>query len=208
MRSISYAVTFAVVSGLSGCATMDEDECRTADWRTIGYEDGVAGYAGDRIGEHREACAEHGVAPDLAAYLSGRDEGLREYCRPQNGFRVGSSGDGYSGSCPADLESEFMAAYDSGRHLHTLQSRVSNAHNQLDSKRRDLNKTEDDIVKNSALAIASDATAEERAAAIIDVKQLAERVGRLKSEIRQLERDCVVYERDLEDYRAGLGDGI
>jgi hypothetical protein len=28
---------------LGGCAGMDAEECRTADWRAIGYEDGVQG---------------------------------------------------------------------------------------------------------------------------------------------------------------------
>jgi hypothetical protein len=29
---------------LAACSTtMNKDECRTVDWRTVGYEDGVAG---------------------------------------------------------------------------------------------------------------------------------------------------------------------
>lgn len=64
--------------------------------------------------------------------------------------------------------------------------------------------TESDIVVRSAMEISSDATKEERAQAVVDVKHLGERVGRLKSEIRQLEVDRVHCERDLEDYRATL----
>ncbi|HNR23202.1 MAG TPA: DUF2799 domain-containing protein [Steroidobacteraceae bacterium] len=69
---------------------MSGNECRTVDWRTIGYEDGVAGHSGDRVAQHRRACAKHGVTPDLAQYQDGRSEGLREYCQPSNGFRVGA----------------------------------------------------------------------------------------------------------------------
>jgi hypothetical protein len=68
---------------VSGCASMDEDECRVADWRAIGYEDGVRGVAASHIGERREACAEHGIAPDFAAYRQGRDEGLLALTRKQ-----------------------------------------------------------------------------------------------------------------------------
>ena len=46
------------------------------DWRTVGYQDGVNGFAGDRIGRYRNACSEHGVTPDLTQYQAGRDQGL------------------------------------------------------------------------------------------------------------------------------------
>jgi hypothetical protein len=181
---------------------MDKEECLTVDWRTIGFEDGAAGYPGDRIARHRKACAEHGVAPDLTLYQQGRAEGLQEYCRPANGYRLGAQGGSYGGVCPVELEGEFLSAYDSGRHLYTLESRVANTTHQLDSKRRELNRAEDDVVKKSALAISSDANGEQRAQAVVDLKQLAERIGRLKVEIRELEEDRVQYERDLQDYRA------
>ncbi|HEX2493114.1 MAG TPA: DUF2799 domain-containing protein [Steroidobacter sp.] len=185
----------------SGCASMNQDECRAADWRTIGFEDGVAGRSGDRIAQYRKACAKHGVAPDLTLYQGGREEGLREYCRPANGFRLGAQGGGYGGICPADLDDAFVSAYESGRQLYTLQTRVSNAVYQLDAKRHELHGAEEDIVKRSALAISSDATAEERAQAVVEVKRLSEHVGRLKTEIRQLEEDRVRYEHDLENYQ-------
>lgn len=192
------------LAAVSGCATMDESECLTSDWRTIGYEDGVAGYSGERIGQHRKACAKHGVAPDLTAYQDGRNAGLREYCQPANGFRVGARGAGYSGICPAELDGAFVSAYESGRHLYTLQTRASNASSQLEQKRRELNRVEEEIVRAGAAVIRNDSTGEERAEALVDTKQLAERAGRLKAEIRQLEKDSVRYQRELEDYRATL----
>jgi hypothetical protein len=71
---------------------MSREECAALDWRTLGYEDGVRGATGDRIGEHRTACAEYGVRPDLDAYRAGRDSGLREFCREANGYRIGLAG--------------------------------------------------------------------------------------------------------------------
>ena len=96
MRSATIGM-LAVVALLGGCATMSESECLTVDWQTVGFEDGVAGYSGDRIGQHRKACAKHGVSPDLVGYQRGREAGLREYCQPANGFRVGSHGGSYAG---------------------------------------------------------------------------------------------------------------
>lgn len=203
-QSIARTGAAALLLAISGCATMDREECLTVDWRTVGFEDGVAGHSADRIGEHRKACAKHGVAPDLTEYQEGRAEGLREYCIPSNGFRVGAQGGGYSGICPSDLEPAFADAYHSGRQLYTLESRLSNVSYQLDSRRDQLRSAESDIVTRSARAISSDATTEERAQAVVDVKHLGERVGQLKSEIRQLEEERVHCERDLQDYRATL----
>lgn len=202
MKALSLLIVAAVFLG--GCASMNEAECVTVDWRTVGYEDGVAGFTGDRIAQHRKACAKHGVSPDLSAYQTGREEGLREFCQPANGFRVGSRGASYAGVCPADLDFEFRTAYDSGRRLNMLENRVSSAHERLSSKRREVDRLEDEIVRKAALIVSSDSTGEQRAQALVDTKQLAERTGRLKSEIAQLEQDRLQYERELEDYRATL----
>ena len=62
MRTITCLVTVTTLL-LTACSTsMTKDECQTVDWRTVGYEDGVAGRPGDRIARHRKACAEHGGA--------------------------------------------------------------------------------------------------------------------------------------------------
>ncbi|MFU8822501.1 MAG: DUF2799 domain-containing protein [Gammaproteobacteria bacterium] len=53
---------------LAGCASISEDECRAIDWRTVGYEDGATGQGVERLSSRRQACARHGVVPDLDAY--------------------------------------------------------------------------------------------------------------------------------------------
>ena len=123
-----YRVSAMTMLGLllAACSssTMNRDECMAVDWRTVGYEDGVAGRAGDRIGEHRKACAEYGVTPNLAAYQAGRAEGLREYCQPHNGYRYGAEGRAYYGACPADLAQPFVEAYDAGHELYVRERRL------------------------------------------------------------------------------------
>jgi len=54
--------------GLNGCATLNEKECINGDWRTIGLEDGLRGEKANRIGQHREACAEYAIKIDIDAY--------------------------------------------------------------------------------------------------------------------------------------------
>ena len=78
--------TCVLLALLAGCASLDKDECRTADWYAVGLEDGARGRALDRLGDHRRACAEHGVTPHTERYLAGRSEGLRSFCTYERGF--------------------------------------------------------------------------------------------------------------------------
>jgi hypothetical protein len=195
------AVTLLLLA--TACSSsMSKEECRTVDWRTVGYEDGVAGRAGDRIGEHRRACAEYGVRPDLAAYQAGRTQGLREYCQPHNGYRYGAEGRAYFGACPADLAPAFVEAYDAGHELYVREQRVIDTDASIAYKRREIARLEDSIA-NAGLTVIDDAsTTADRTQAVLDTKQRAERIGRLKSEIAQLQKDRVRYARELETYRA------
>jgi hypothetical protein len=202
MRTTRLALTISLLA-LAGCsATMSRDECKAVDWRTVGYEDGVAGQPGDRIGQHRKACAEYGVAPDLDAYQAGRTAGLREFCQPHNGYRSGVEGRSYYGSCPADLAPAFVEAYDAGRELYVRERRVIDTDNEIAWRRREIVRLEDRLANAGLTVIDDTATTEEKAQAVLDTKQRAERIGRLKAEIVQLERQRARYARELETYRA------
>lgn len=109
---------------LSGCATLDKDECRTADWYAVGLEDGARGRPVERLGEHRRACAKHGVAPNTERYIAGRNEGLRSYCTYEQGFSQGRAGRAHMGTCPKELAAGFSAGYQRGRELHDLHRRL------------------------------------------------------------------------------------
>ena len=194
----------AAVAALTGCNSMSSQECLSTDWRTVGYEDGVNGYSGDRIGRYRNACSEHGVTPDLGRYQSGREEGLREFCKPANGFRVGARGAGYSGVCPAELDESFVDAYQSGRQLYTLRSRVGSAQNELYSMRSELDQIDKDLVTVAARIVDPTLTTEARAQLVVDTKHMAERKGEIKARIPQVEGELALYQRELEDYRATL----
>ena len=108
---------------LAGCASLDQDECRTANWYAIGLEDGARGRALERLGDHRRACSEHGVALDADRYVAGRNEGLKSFCTFQNGYTQGRSGHGYAGACPPDAAKLFLAGHQRGRELYELHRR-------------------------------------------------------------------------------------
>ncbi|MCW8887666.1 MAG: DUF2799 domain-containing protein [Gammaproteobacteria bacterium] len=126
-----------VLPFLVSCATMSEDECRTADWQLIGFSDGTKGYAVSRISDHQKACAKVGVSPDLSAYKQGRDEGLLDYCRPATGYRLGARGGSFNAVCPVQLEAEFSEGYRYGKAIYLKKS-------ELNSLKRDLVKQQDE----------------------------------------------------------------
>ena len=116
------AVLLSLLAG--GCATLDKSECREADWKIIGLEDGAKGRPLDYIGNHRKACAEYGVTPDLANYKRGHASGLQRFCTADNGFSLGRVGGAYKNVCPSALSGGFLAGYDTGRQLHALSSDI------------------------------------------------------------------------------------
>jgi hypothetical protein len=150
-RSIACIAAMLCAALLSACATgMGRDECVTADWRTIGFEDGLRGFPADRIGAHRVACARHQVAPDLAAYTQGRDRGLVEYCQPRNGYRVGLHGSGYANVCPVATEAAFVDAYRWGRQIHDARADLRGTQARLRSAREGLVQADNAIASATA----------------------------------------------------------
>ena len=192
--------------GMSGCATMSGDECMTSDWSAIGYEDGSRGYTDDRLAKHRKACAKHGVTPDFAAYQSGRDQGLVQYCQPSRGFSVGANGGRYNGVCRVDLEPDFLDAYNAGYHLHTLRSNVSHANSDIYSKEHELKEIDEDVAQLEAALISDESTKEDRVLILADLKEHSERAGQLNTEIKDLYDYRARAEVELQHYQVVVAD--
>lgn len=197
-----FALCAVLLGACSSTATMGQNECSTVDWRTIGYEDGVVGSSGAQIGVHRRVCAKYGITPDLEAYRLGRAEGLREFCQPYNGYRAGITGAPYYDVCPADLAARFLAQYQAGHELYIHEQRVRDADARLNVKRAEIARLEDAAARSGVRAIKETSTMEQRVQSVLDARQYAERIGRLKAEVAQLERDRVLYAQELAAYRA------
>jgi len=181
----SMLVSFLFLLNMVSCATLNESECKTANWEIIGLEDGSKGKPTSFIGEHRQACSEYNVAPDLDAYLRGHRSGMRQFCTAQNGYQQGLRGNSFNQTCPADLSANFKNAYQKGYRLYQIGAEI----NQLKQQRH------------------SD---EERIAEIEDIKQIKEnellahntreyRRRELLSEIKDLERESESIHHNLEE---------
>lgn len=189
---------------LTGCASMDMAECQTADWETIGYQDGADGKPSESISRHRKACAKHNVTPVLATYLEGWNDGVLRYCTPQNGFNAGSGGRAYAGVCPREVEDAFLDAFGDGRELHTLRTSVRQIEHRISRDERRLAKIEEAVTHKEARLIASEGTTEERALLIADLRTLSEEKGQLEKAVLDMEYELGRAEVELEHYRSDI----
>lgn len=132
------ACLLAGLALLSGCATLNEDECKSADWRLIGFEDGAAGRPTAYLGKHREACAEYKITPNMDAYMRGHTEGLSQFCVPEKAYQLGISGRTYPTICPTELDGILSPAYNDGKAIYEVRSRIRQLQRLLTANRTEL----------------------------------------------------------------------
>jgi len=187
-RTLAACAASALAAALlGGCATgMGKDQCVAADWRTIGYEDGLHGLPADRIGAHRVACAKHQVTPNLAAYSEGRERGLREYCQPKNGFRAGINGSAYANVCSGAAEAAFIDSYRYGRQIHDARAELRGTHARLRDAREGVAQTEAAMTNVTAELVLPKLSIDRRAWLATELVRLTQQRSGLLSRIDQL----------------------
>ena len=192
------AAMLALLALLQGCATLDKDECKLADWRLIGFQDGVAGKSAARVGEYREDCAKHAVVPDLDAYRAGREEGLQQYCIASNGYRLGNAGRSFAAVCPTALEADFREAYNAGRKLYLARSTVNKTHSTIKQRKQTLTTLEDDRAQKLSALIADGLKADQRVMIIYELNELQQEMDSVEDEIVDLEHDLAKQQTRLD----------
>lgn len=166
-----------------GCATLSQNECNTADWRSIGLEDGSRGYPVNRVGAHRKACSEYGIQPDLEQYRLGHGEGVRIYCQPENGYQIGKRGDSLSSLCPDEMKSAFRAGYAAGKEIYSSNQAVKDAQKQLAITLDQLETVTADYHNQSDAIVTQGNNPEQRAALLAEIKSLMRQKSRLQREL-------------------------
>ena len=203
-----------ILLAVAGCGESEEDRqrrdqrqaeaCLATDWWALGFEDGVKGLRADQFGQYRRECAPHGVTANITLYLEGRDEGLLEYCKPQNGYRLGADGRRYANVCPPGMEGAFMDAHGDGYGLYERRAAVDNAAGRLNQARRRADDLELIIADQAAAMIAPDMLMEDRVNLGIQIKQLTQEKADLERSIPRMEADLNEAEYQLNDYRGYL----
>lgn len=73
------ALLFAMFALLSGCSSMSPEQCQTADWYRVGYQDGRSGNNPNILYEYIKDCREAGVTPNHVEWQDGFDKGTILY---------------------------------------------------------------------------------------------------------------------------------
>lgn len=195
---IGYLAVFALLLGLSGCASMDREQCQVADWRLVGYQDGVLGKTAARIGEYSKDCAGYAVVPDLDAWRAGRDEGLLQYCTQDNGFRLGQAGRGYNSVCPPPGDTAFRNGYQDGRAIYLARSQVSSTHSKIYKRRYEVDALEEDKHDKLSALVQDGLHSEQRVLLLYEIHEIDNEIDLVEHEIDDLERDLVVQQARLD----------
>ena len=126
----------ALLALLGACASLTKDECLTANWQNIGYNDGVRGRLESYISRHFDACSKVGITPDVQAWKSGRVQGLPLYCTPSNAYSVGRAGNDLNPVCPASQQRALFQSWDWGQEYYLITQQISNLEDEERTIRR------------------------------------------------------------------------
>jgi hypothetical protein len=110
----------------TGCASMSKDECKTANWETVGFSDGSQGSALSNIERHQKACAGI-VTPDFDAYTRGHKRGVEKYCIAGTGYNAGVRGRQQNSVCAGAQWPEYHAAYQYGMDIYNAKGSVKHS---------------------------------------------------------------------------------
>nr|WP_297348498.1 DUF2799 domain-containing protein [uncultured Glaciecola sp.] len=185
-------LTLTIMS-ISGCANMNQAECKTANWRAIGYEDGVAGARDSQFSQHRQECAEHGVTADINDYLDGHVEGTKKYCTQTNGFFLGKRGQNYNGNCTEALAPAFLNGLTDGKQIYSAQRAMDSADDALERLYARIENFEEVLLDKNNLMIADGLVRGER----LEIRQQIESL-----EIKMVELIDLIPEYQDEQSRA------
>ena len=194
---------FSLLAG--GCATLNESECRNADWRMIGMEDGTRGKLLSYIGRHRSACSKYDITPDLDAYTEGHAEGVKMYCTRQKGFEVGREGIQYNGVCPPHLEEIFLEGYRIGNEFYIIDCNIGRLSSSIHHDRRKIKEIKEKIAGQEKLLVNPQSSEQQRSNLLKEIRAFEGEIGRLGAEIIECERGKAVEEFKLEQLNQMYG---
>ena len=138
------------------------------------------------------------MVPDLDAYRAGREEGLHQYCKADNGYRLGNAGRGLPAVCPTALEGDFRDAYNAGRKLYLARSAVNKTSSRIDNRKQALSNLEKSRAQKLAALIADGLKADQRVMILYDINELQQEMNSIEVEIVDLEHDLVTQQARLD----------
>ncbi|WP_423062415.1 DUF2799 domain-containing protein [Candidiatus Paracoxiella cheracis] len=115
IKKYSIALVFLGTFGLSACVPhLTQQQCQSMNWYQLGYEDGNQGKLQRDLSRDIKDCARFQLTVNTLQYRNGWAAGVRQFCRPQTAYQLGTNGSSYNNICPADLAGAFNRAYKRG----------------------------------------------------------------------------------------------
>ncbi len=137
MKIISF-ISLAIL--MSSCATMTPNECKNADWKSIGYKDGAKGRA-VRLSRHANACAKTHITPDKKRYILGYKQGEKMFCTYDNGLGKGSTNGDISDICMTpSLKKDFQRGYRKGKRIYAKKEQIQTKEREISSINKKIEK--------------------------------------------------------------------
>jgi len=197
-------ISVIALSGCGGGATVSENQCIASDWQTLGYRDGVNGIRSSQLLAHQDACGKHGIIPDRAGYMMGWNEGVREYCQPNNAFEIGERGDGHNNVCPDGMQTAFTSAYREGRKLYLARVEVTNLERSIGEMEQRLEQIKAELVSSTTEQLNPMLTTAERVELLAHTQRLNDEKHRLKKDLPPLRNELAVKQVELDALRQSL----
>ncbi len=198
---------FASLLLLCSCASMNQSECLNANWQMIGLEDGAQGRTLAYVGNHRKACAEYGISPDLEQYQAGHTRGLQQFCTYARGFALGQRGSRDPNVCPPQLSGDFRFGHQRGLEIYRLNRELQQTRSTLQQNIARQQDLLEEVEYMEGLIISRKTRESERALLLMEVKEAQTEIGRLEVEADLLRHQAgeIAQERDYlkRKYQSG-----
>ncbi len=185
---LNLVVSAILINLLQGCATLNKSECQSADWQIIGLEDGASGKPSSYIGEHRSACAEYQVKPNLALYLKGHQQGVVQFCTYDNGLHLGEQGSRLNSVCQGELLHAFKLGHEKGKALYHLSKQLKGLQKDEEDIDAEYHLVVAQIKSDEELLISDNISKERRRELLRNIKKLTRTKRKLQDEIHYIQQ--------------------
>lgn len=139
MKNILILLSLTIL--LTGCAAMSVEQCKTANWLSVGEQDGSAGHE-TRLDQYYSSCQKANIVPNQRLYEKGYQQGLGYYCQPENIFDEALEGRGNFRVCPLEKRQALRPYYQVANAYYLADSEFSRSQNEINRYLKQLERTD------------------------------------------------------------------
>ncbi len=122
--NLSFISLILILIG-TGCAGVSKKNCAGTDWKQQGVIDGKKGQAATEILKTEKMCQAKKVDFPILAYKEGWVEGVKEYCSPENGFKLSSTGKKVNVvNCPIEYQPSLVESIKKGEEFLKVEKNI------------------------------------------------------------------------------------